>query len=237
MGSRLSWLSLLPLLVFVVVARGQPVPGRFPFPAPQPCAGPNVVPAAVQALADRVVAVTRALDANEPGVWRVLRELAEAACLAGDQATLAAAYERCTSGCRDPGERYLPHLDYAAALERFGDVVAAERQYQAAIALRPGRPPEAIEAYNRYALLLEQQARPSLGAHAPPVRGAWRITASSATSMPTVDSSSCCSVGTKVAERLRCSRRRTATSGGAPRCSRSASPRCVPRRTRCTPIG
>jgi tetratricopeptide (TPR) repeat protein len=157
-----SWLSL----VWFFIAGGSgaqpsvPAAGAFPFPTAAPCAGANVVPDTVAALAGHVARVTEALDAREPGLWRPLRNLAEAACSAGDRAALAAAFERCSRECRDVGDRYLAHLDYASTLERFGDVAGAEREYLAAIALRPGRPPEAIEAYNRYALLLDRQGRP-----------------------------------------------------------------------------
>jgi tetratricopeptide (TPR) repeat protein len=157
---RRSSPAFVAVLIFSSLAAQAPAPGAFPVPVPLPCAGPNVVPEAVQSLAARVDAVTRALEAGETGLWRPLRDLAEAACLAGDRATLAAAYERCTRECRDVGDRYLAHLDFAGALERFGDGAGAEREYLAAIALRPGRPPEAIEAYNRYALLLDRQGRP-----------------------------------------------------------------------------
>jgi tetratricopeptide (TPR) repeat protein len=157
---RRSWPAFVAVLISSTLAAQAPAPRAFPVPAPLPCAGPNVVPGAVQSLAARVDLVTRALAAGETGLWRPLRDLAEAACLAGDRATLTAAYERCTRECRDAGDRYLAHLDFAGALERFGDAAGAEREYLAAIALRPGGPPEAVEAYNRYALLLDRQGRP-----------------------------------------------------------------------------
>lgn len=178
---RRCWLALLAALVTGhLEAQG---PGPFPAPAALPCAGPNVVPEAVQGLATQVAEVTRAFEAGEAGLWRPLRDLAEAACLAGDRATLAAAYERCVRECRDAGDRYLAHLDFAGALERFGDAAGAEREYLAAIALRPGRPPEAIEAYNRYALLLDRQGRPQdalalLERFTPEERGVYSFTAS-----------------------------------------------------------
>lgn len=78
---------------------------------------------------------------------------------AGDRSALDAVLERCVRECRDEGDRYLARIDYAGALARFGDPAAAEAQYREAIAMRPDRPPEAIEAYNNYALLLDRQGR------------------------------------------------------------------------------
>lgn len=179
---RPSWLAFVAILASSSLEAQRPAPGAFPVPPPLPCAGPNVVPEAVQELAARVAVATRALDSREPGAWRPLRDLAEAACLAGDRVTLAAAYERCVRECRDPGDRYLARLDYAGVLERFGDAEGAEREYLAAIALRPGRPTEAIEAYNRYALWLDRQGRPQdalavLERFTPEERGAYSFAA------------------------------------------------------------
>ena len=157
--------AIAALLVLVVAtelhspaASAQGFP--YPYPRPLPCAGPNVVPAATQALAERVAAATRAIEGRGTGAWRALRDLAEAACTAGDRSALDAIFERCIRKCADEGDRYLARIDYARTLERFGAAAAAEEQYVAAIAMRPGRPPEAIEAYNSYALLLAQQRRP-----------------------------------------------------------------------------
>lgn len=131
----------------------------FPLPQPLPCAGPNVVPTAIQNLADRTAAAMRAIE-ERSGAWRAVRDLAEAACGAGDRATLDTVLERCIRECRDAGDRYLARVDYAGVLARFGDAAAAEAQYREAIAMRPGRPPEAIEAYNNYALHLDREGRP-----------------------------------------------------------------------------
>ena len=157
--------AIAALLVLVVAAEAHSPAASaqgfpYPYPRPPPCAGPNVVPAATQALAERVAAATRAIESRGTGAWRALRDLAEAACTAGDRSTLDAAFERCLRACADEGDRYLARVDYARTLERFGDAAAAEHEYVEAIAMRPGRPPEAIEAYNSYALLLAQQRRP-----------------------------------------------------------------------------
>src|SRR6478752_5185521 len=75
--------AIAALLVLVVAtelhspaASAQGFP--YPYPRPLPCAGPNVVPAATQALAERVAAAARAIEGRSTGAWRTLRDLAEA---------------------------------------------------------------------------------------------------------------------------------------------------------------
>jgi tetratricopeptide (TPR) repeat protein len=147
--------SLLAAAAFVGSVHAQ----SFPIPL-QPCGEASGDRAAKQVLAQRVAVAQRVMDQKSAGVWRSTAELAEQACRVGDRSALEAVFERCIRECTDAGDLYLAHLDYASALERFGDLSAAESHYRQAIATRQGPPVEALGAYNSLALLLDRARRP-----------------------------------------------------------------------------
>ena len=143
MTRRSSWVSLLVVSLVPLGAPDNTAAQSFPYPRPAPCAGPSVVATAVQELAE-----TRWRRPRAPWTNGVRTRGARRApsprppARRAIEAALEAVFQRCIYDCRDASDRYLARIDYAGALERFGDVAGAESQYQQAIAMRPGRPPD-----------------------------------------------------------------------------------------------
>jgi tetratricopeptide (TPR) repeat protein len=98
------------------------------------------------------------MNQGRTGFVKFAMDLAEHACLSGDRARLDELFQRCMRECVQETDRYFAHVEYAAALERFGDDQAAESVYQQAIKLRE-KLPDGVAGYNRYALLLYRLGR------------------------------------------------------------------------------
>jgi len=151
-------MRLLALTTVIVVSFASPIIMAQPIPPPRECGD------AVQAVDDlrqelntNVERVQRGLDRGRAGLWKNFHDIAEYACQLGDRTVLDIVFQRCIRECVDTADRYVAAVDYASALERFGDP-QAELYYRRAIEMQPNHP-DAYEAYFRYSIYLERLGR------------------------------------------------------------------------------
>jgi tetratricopeptide (TPR) repeat protein len=158
MGCRLDSL-LVPALAFVCMAGALPILAQPVFPPPRACAEPAAASDVARQALDMEAATTdRLMNQGRAGFVKFAIDIAEHACQSADRPRLDALFQRCMRECVEETDRYFAHVEYGAALERFGDDRAAETVFQQAIKLRGGLP-DGLVAYNRYALLLYRLGR------------------------------------------------------------------------------
>jgi hypothetical protein len=152
---RVFWGAVVAL-VPVLDAAAQPFPSP---PAPAPCVAPRTATEADSALAEKIAAADRVIEAGRPGVWTALADLAQYSCaVTGDRLPADAAFRRCIRDCADERDVYFAHIFYAQTLEQFDDLLGAENQYLQALQSRE-KPQDAYTAYMGYATMLERHGR------------------------------------------------------------------------------